>query len=641
MSYQSANFTTSASTIADVIEWATGSGVNRDTIYELRKIAGRLGLSELDLSAVPADLAHFDAVIAPAPYGAVSNAANIDKARKRANSRLRSCLVKFNGATPPANVDIAATYQELIEKIKAREGFSTRGADIAVGRHISLYTLRRLARVEVSDLDQVEVDRLFKASTAEVRKALTKALKTLKMLSEGAKRWPEIAALLPTAEIDIPRGRDRSARLKWNTLTEEFQTSAEQLFAETLVNSDTLAQDVKRMMSEGVSSEDINKFVAVRTAGRKRISRNNDAARMGYRAALTWLAKAFAETSPLSELTSPEQLFDREIIQRAIDTQIARSNNSLTLKNADKSTTLTSRLVNLKTLARHGLRSATALQDLDTLWVAYGENIVKQREMTDEADAVCSALQTNPRLAARFINAPVELTKLASDASDKARLAGDKRAELDALRLFAVATLYAIQLSRPLRTRNIITLRHRLSHDLVSNLRWIKNAKHAEIRFTANETKNERPITVTVNGVDAKILSDWQTIHRARYVELSGIEDSPYLFPGSATPRFVKNGLSLPKGTIAPSSFAELWAKGDRVIGLGLNPHSCRHAIATLVLAHEPGNYAKAAAILGDTEETVRKHYGKDSGEAAARTVRSALLAEYPTIFKRIGGIRS
>jgi hypothetical protein len=65
-----------------------------------------------------------------------------------------------------------------------------------------------------------------------------------------------------------------------------------------------------------------------------------------------------------------------------------------------------------------------------------------------------------------------------------------------------------------------------------------------------------------------------------------------------------------------------------------MHPHLCRHAIATLILAIEPGNYAKAASVLGITEATVRKHYGHEEGQRAAAEVRKALLAEYPDMFK-------
>jgi integrase len=127
-------------------------------------------------------------------------------------------------------------------------------------------------------------------------------------------------------------------------------------------------------------------------------------------------------------------------------------------------------------------------------------------------------------------------------------------------------------------------------------------------------------------------------VHRKRFIELRKMPDGPYIFPGLARPRFVKDAIRLPDGCMSPATMAEIWALGDERIGLGISPHECRHAIATLILAVEPGNFAKAAAVLGDDEETVRRHYGRDSGEQAAKAVRSALLARHPDIFKRMKG---
>jgi integrase len=90
----------------------------------------------------------------------------------------------------------------------------------------------------------------------------------------------------------------------------------------------------------------------------------------------------------------------------------------------------------------------------------------------------------------------------------------------------------------------------------------------------------------------------------------------------------------MPPGCLSPASQLELWAQGER--RLGLTPHQCRHAVATLMLALEPGNFARVAAVLGDTEDTVRRHYGKDSGEAAAAAVRAALQARHPDIWKKL-----
>jgi len=219
---------------------------------------------------------------------------------------------------------------------------------------------------------------------------------------------------------------------------------------------------------------------------------------------------------------------------------------------------------------------------------------------------------------------------------ERARANSDEDAEDRALRLYAAAAMQAIQLSRPLRTSNIIRVRHRSALGSPGNIVWIQDRKKAEITFLPGEIKNDIKVVITVLDNDAEILWKWQKELRARFVELRKLPDSPYLFPGKASPRLVKDKISLPAGCVSPSTMAEMWALGDAQLGLGLTPHQCRHAVATLVLALEPGNYAKAASILGDTEDTVRKHYGCDSGQAAAAEVRQALLAHHPDLFKKM-----
>jgi integrase len=86
------------------------------------------------------------------------------------------------------------------------------------------------------------------------------------------------------------------------------------------------------------------------------------------------------------------------------------------------------------------------------------------------------------------------------------------------------------------------------------------------------------------------------------------------------------------------AAIMELWDLGDRQLGLGLTPHQCRHALATLMLAVRPGDFANVASVLANTEQVARRHYGKDSGEAAAVAVRESLLAQHPDIFARMKG---
>lgn len=160
--------------------------------------------------------------------------------------------------------------------------------------------------------------------------------------------------------------------------------------------------------------------------------------------------------------------------------------------------------------------------------------------------------------------------------------------------------------------------------------------EHAEICFSGGEVKNGQTVIVHVRGEDARVLWQWDRIDRPALMKLRGIDASPYLFPETAAPWLRKSALNLPDGCMSVAAIMELWDLGDRQLGLGLTPHQCRHALATLVLAVRPGDSANVASVLENTEQVARRHYGKDSGAAAAMAAREALLAHHPDIFARM-----
>ena len=623
-------------TCGDVLTWAKAVGEKRDAIYELEKVPARMGMADDDLGLIPADLLHFHNVIAKTPYGMVSNAGDLEKARRRGNSRLGKLLERFHathGVTKP--VGVAASFDTLIDAVKAREGFTDDGADFATSSHKPLFALRARCRVPLEALNQVEVDRVFRDATVEKRKSLRRAIKLLNDLRIGHNRWPEIVPLLPSVVLSVPKTSDRAERIVWDTLPEAFRSEAERVFREVLLTPTDIAQWVTSLMANGTSSTEIDRHIHERVKNRGRRPKNSTSAIAGYKAAVTWLVRPYKQqVGTLDALLRLGDLMSRNRITAAIEDQIARSVASPTLKDPTKSQTLASRLTGLRTIARNGLHDQDVVAHIDVLRIAYHDYIVTPKEMTEEAEQTCRMLQTRPDLAARFVNAPCELARLAREAIAEARSARNIESEDAALRLFAAAVQHAIQISRPLRTSNLISLRHRNSKEIAGNVTWIKKGQHAELRFLKGEIKNNRVVTVHVLGDDANILWDWLEVHRKRFLDLRELPDSPYVFPGTARPRFVKDAIALPVGCMAPATMIEVWALGDERIGLGISPHSCRHAIATLILAVEPGNFAKAAAVLGDTEETVRRHYGRDSGEQAAKAVRAALLDRHPDIFK-------
>ncbi|MGC9419962.1 MAG: hypothetical protein ACP5EN_13425, partial [Rhodovulum sp.] len=626
-------------TLADVLVWAEETGESRDAIYELKKIPARMDLLDEEINLLPADLPHFDNVIAQSPYGAVSRARNLDAARRRGNARVRALLERFFASRGYGRPDASAreSYDVLIERLMDLEGFADDGALLPTSTHKCFYTLRARCCVPLDALDQAEIDRVFSEATSDARRSLRKAIGRIAMLRRDAKRWPEIAGLLPAEPLRVPASRDRARRIVWAELPEVFRIDAEQVFQRALRRPDDLKAWALAELKAGRSASEIDAEIAEIVGKKKRIPRNTKTAIAGYRQAVTWLLRE--QVSPeagFDGLTTLRDLFQIDALEAACKAQIERSTISNQLKDPCTSSTLWSRVTNLRTLARHGLRDPDLLAMINIVRLSYEEYLVSPTEMTADVDAVCDRLRKSPHLAAAFVNAPSRLHALAESALQDARSDRDRLAEERALRLFEVAAAYAVQVSRPLRPGNLFTIRDRALAGCPRNLTWLEDRKHAEIRFAGKEVKNGHALTVQVSGSDAKVLWDWHKTYRQRLIELRDLPDSPYIFPGSARPRLRESGLALPDGCLSAAAIAELWDLGDRHLGLGLTPHQCRHAVATLSLAVHPGDFARVASILANEESVARRHYGKDSGEQAAAAIRQSLLAKHPDIFQRL-----
>lgn len=623
--------------LADVLIWAKETGARRDPILELEKIPARLGYADEEISLISADQSFFEKIIAPSPYGAVSRSNDLDKARSRGNSRARSLLRKYweaQGSFIPA--DVRDSYTALTDALIEREGFVEKGADFSTSTHKCLFSLRARCRVTLQNLDQAEFDRVWKEASGEKRRSLRRAATLLSKLKLGHNLWPELAPLLPKAHLVLPGSADRAERILWESLPASFRQDAERIFEETLLPQSSLASWAKEQLQAGIPSSEINALIHAKTNERGRRPKNPESAKNGYKASLTWLARIFLrEHGSFDGMTDVATLMSRERISAATDDQIQRSFASATLKDPDKSQTLKARLTGLQTLARHGLHSNEINEDINVLKVIYHDFIIEPKEMTEEAKAVCRTLKQRPDLAARLVNAPSSIAQKARQQIDEGNASQNRDLEDEGLRRFASAVMHAIQLSRPLRTSMLTSLRYKSHSKAVpGNISWIKQRSHAELSFAANEVKNSIALKVHLLDQDADLLWEWLNVHRPRFLKMRGLDDSPYVFPGNASPRLVKHGLTLPRGCLAPTTTLELWDLGHRQVGLGLPPHKLRHVIATLILAIEPGNWAKVASVLSDTEATVRKHYGMDSGAEASKAVRAALLSQHANLFE-------
>jgi len=628
--------TAAAPTFPEFLEWAKETGESRDTIYEIVKVAARLDMTDEELDLIPADLGYFERVVVPSPYGAVSSSNDLETARNRGNSRIRPALKRFLSArghvTP--DVGIRTSYNKAIAFIAENEGFIDDGALFTTGTHKPFLLVRARAHLALPALEQMEFDRLWHEATPDGRKSLRKFARRVEELRRGHNTWPELAVLLPRKDFVVPAASDRALRIVWETLPADFRADAEEVFRQTLRQTSDIKTWAKEQIELGRSAIEIDAEIAERIGEKKKLPKNIKSAMAGYRQATTWLLReSHSADTGYAGLTSVRDLFTVDALQAACEAQIARSEASLNLKDPDKSSTLWSRLTNLTTVARHGLRDNEILARIKLVRMFHSDYMLSPIEMTADAEAICDRLRKSPHLAAAFVNAPSRLGAVSTKALETAATAF---AQERALRLSACAAAYAVQVSRALRPANLFMTRRRATEGCSRNLTWIVEREHAELRFSGGEVKNGQTLIVNVHGDDARVLWQWDRVDRPKLMELRGIDSSPYLFPGTASPRLRKSTLNLPAGCMSVAAIMELWDLGDRQLGLGLTPHQCRHALATLMLAVRPGDFAGVASVLANTEQVARRHYGKDSGEAAAVAVRESLLAQHPDIFARM-----
>lgn len=638
MKHDRALTSTAGPAFPDFLDWAKETGESRDTICEIEKVPARLDMTEDEMDQIPADPSYFEKVIAISAYGAVSRSNDLDTARKRGNSRVRSALQRFLVARGHITSDagIRASYDKAIDYIVDNEGFVDRGALFATSTHRPFLLVRARARFGLPDLNQEEFDRLWHDATPDGRKSLRKFAGRVAELRRGHNRWPELADLLPKEDFVVPFASDRARRIEWQSLPAHFRADAEEVFRQTLRQPADMKAWAREQQRLGVSAVEVDAEIAARVGKKKRLPKNTESALAGYRQATTWLLReSYSPETDFEGLETLRCLFTTDALEAACDAQIARSAASVTLKDADESSVLWSRFTNLTTISRHGLRDPEILARIGLVRMFYADYVLSPIEMTADAEAICDRLRKSPQLAAAFVHAPTRLSDISAKAMETA---STEFARERALRLSACAAAYAVQVSRALRPANLFMIRRKAVKKCPRNLTWIVDGEHAEIRFVGGEVKNGQTVIVNVKGEDARVLWQWDRVDRPKLMELRGIKSSPYLFPGTASPRLRKSALNLPAGCMSVASIMELWDLGDRQLGLGLTPHQCRHALATLMLAVRPGNFAIVASVLANTEQVARRHYGKDSGEAAAVAVRESLLAHHPDVFQRMKG---
>ena len=633
--------------LLDVIEWGKESGQSVDAIREAKLLPARLGLLDADIRQIPADLQYFERACATSNYALVSRSKDIHAAERRANSRIRALLKRFHQeAVVPINVretNARDAWDALMTIVKEEEGRPGTGARWNVGRHRSLTVLRARARCGPAEFKQGELDCISTTVSAEGRKALRRAIKFLNSLRD-IEDMPQLTVFLPPRPLIVPRGSARARKMDWTALPKSFRGSFDAAVKSCIAGTEDVAELFLARIEAGEDPKVVSAEADAEVHRERREVGNPAAAESQYRGAVAWVARAHEDRGgDLSALGSLGELLRRPHVEAAIEDQITRSVEGHDLKDPLGSTTMKSRLVALTTLARHGLRDDALAAILTILRRRhYDKPRAKRKAHTGEnemavADKIAAMLSQKPSLVAIYSNAPSIIAEKAREEIAMARGRGSLGAELTALRRVMAATAYAIQVSRPLRTANLRNIRIRTEDDILANM--VRTDKFKGMRFVIQpwETKTNRRVELSIYDGDAEIVRQWIRVYRARYIQLRGIENTPYLFPGGATPCDTRSGgPRLPFGCIAGSSFLEIWDHGSAALGVSVSPHRMRHVVAMLILALRPGDYGFVASVLGNTADVARRHYGRDNGEAAAGHARAAILAAHPNIMRTL-----
>lgn len=626
-------------TMLDFIEAAPSLELPDRALLEVRKLPARLGLDEVeDLVDYAADLKTFQEVIAPAGAALFANARTPTRARKEANSRLRTALKRFLAQMTPTvdNPNHSAEWEVLRAWVASQEGFTDRGAMFTTGAHRAVACLRaRFGHTAPAALTGEEVTRVLATVPAEKRKSVRRAVKFLTRLQAGREHLPaEIAGLLPSERLVLPIRETRH----WPDLPAALRQEAEAMFDAILAAPTLLVDEALARLTAGETAEDV---IAEINAARTRETRNPALWRKQYRGVIAWLYRA-AYRDGILPADTLETLFTQAVVHAALRHHLADAEAGA-LRPSDETQTLKSRLDGVKTLAKYGRNDPALVAAIDVLRLKHKVQVRNRhvKGLARRSEALVTELHRGGTpLARRIVEAPqlIHAAAVAEFATWETQTATQRCATL---KLCAAAAIWALQMSRPRRRVNLICERLRAARDPVTRKKtqprtlWADGADFT-VQTPALEVKNAVDLEFAVTGPDASVLRWWIDVIRPMLLEERRLDPADiYLFPGSSVPADLPTGLTLPAGTVSHAWFAEAWRRGADVVGLDVTSHQARHMLVVTWLQVRPGDYTGAAALLGDTEDTVRRKYGRDDGAAVARSIRAETRAHFKTPKRR------
>lgn len=583
------------------------------------------------LAQIPADVVEWERLAATIVWAGEFTRARTPEARQRAFEgfvgRVSAAIRMAQAADAPANVptDADAAWDQVAEYVALAE--NTRDAE---GRRLlpnqasrSIDNLRaRLGHVPPHFVDTTAAIAALKALPPDKTGSFRNAIRFFNKLIGSRQRHAAIAPCLPEVAIGhLPTLRDRA--MDWTLCSASFRSDLASVIERTIRGPRQRDTFGGRLGRDPVAER------RRATKGRKRPVRNKTAREKSLRAALSWLARhAFHDRTGLYALERVDELLTEDHVADAVDSFAARARASGVLKDPQTTSSLTIYLSDLKTIALRNGGSDALVWEIEDLSCDISDECHAAREMSATREAFVKLIDRDPAVVRAIVTGPRVLLKEARRLLARKTLTEHQRTE--ALHLFICAAMLAIQLARPLRTRNV--------HEMISEGDAAELLPPRRERATAwldigrDRVKNRRPLEGKIPNWLWTVIVAWmeegRPLWRKRGTKetCDGAMEDPcpndHLFPALTGNGPVSRGL-----------INKAWNRGMARLGLtGLTPHMMRHVGATIYLARWPGGYEVVAALLADKLSTVEKFYSRGDGRAAMDLFAQVLTELDPTL---------
>ncbi|MGG7646391.1 tyrosine-type recombinase/integrase [Rhodovulum sp. YNF3179] len=539
-----------------------------------------------------------------------------DTWRKKIGAAIRKARAAETEPTPE-EAGVAAAWDRIAGYVAEVENtFDAEGTRILPNMSsLSIENLRaRIGDLHPGDIDNAAAAARLRAIPSDKVETFRGSIRFFDRLVREQNMHAPIAGLLPDTPIGpLPMLRD--APIDWSCFPESFLESRDKAIKRAI--GDQSRRDRRASRAARLAATRQN-----RRKGARQV-RNKENARKTYLGALSWLARhaekdreTVYETPRLQDLLAPDK------IEAAAIRYIARAaEEDSTIQDPLQTSSMTTYFSSLLKIARANGFDEELIFDIED--IADDPEFANDRdgEMAATREAFVKLIDRDPAIVRAIVTGPQTLAREAKRAFNRWEELPDRK-RTEALHLSMAAAMIAIQLARPLRTRNVNEM---VADGEGADLLAPRQADAgAWIDIARQNVKNRKPIEGPVPGWLWQVIASWIEHGRPKWIErhkTTGCHDNGALFPGTRG------------GSLSRAGFNKAWNRAMARLGLtGLTPHMMRHVAATLYLARHPGDYPVIAALLCDSYRTVERFYARGEGRAAAELFAQVLADLNPTL---------